>query len=421
MTLTSPGVEVTIIDESFYNTAGQGTIPLIIIATASNKDSPTAGVGTAPYTAPTQAGKLFLATSQRDLIQNFGYPMFYSQGGTQLHGYELNEYGLWAAYSYLGIANQAYVVRADIDLGALMTSHSEPAGPPVTGTYWLDLGATRWGVFRANGSTSPGSAWTLLPVLVAMSASVDVNDVPIGSYGNDNDVAVAVTTASNYIYEKLRVVSAIVTGSIAGTLLTVTAVTTGTLAVGQIITGDRHHRRHEDHCPGVWVGRRGHVQRQCRPDGRQHDGQWWCVVLVPYWYRCVESCASHHGDRHGDLGHVDGGPGRSSSTAPPSPLTGATFGSLVADIKAATIPNITAFLASNGALVISNVAGGSIIIANGVGTTLTTVGLHAGVLTARRFGHTKFQCDVSKRLGGVQSVGEGQSGQQRRPLERQAL
>ena len=42
-TLNSPGVAVSIIDESFYVTAGQGTIPLFVIATASNKASPTAG------------------------------------------------------------------------------------------------------------------------------------------------------------------------------------------------------------------------------------------------------------------------------------------------------------------------------------------------------------------------------------------
>ena len=117
-TLLSPGVSVTVTDESFYNTAGQGTVPLILIATASNKASPVAGAGIAPSTAPAQANKLYLATSQRDLIQNFGAPIFYSTQGTPLNGFELNEYGLFAAYSYLGVKNQAYILRADIDLSA---------------------------------------------------------------------------------------------------------------------------------------------------------------------------------------------------------------------------------------------------------------------------------------------------------------
>ena len=90
---------------------------------------------------------------------------------TPLHGYELNEYGLWAAYSYLGINNQAYILRGNLDKLELCNQVLVlPVGPPVAGTYWLDLGNTRWGVFRANGSASPGAAWNLVPVSIAMNA-----------------------------------------------------------------------------------------------------------------------------------------------------------------------------------------------------------------------------------------------------------
>ena len=37
MALTSPGVEVTVIDESFYTPAEPGTTPLIVVATAQDK------------------------------------------------------------------------------------------------------------------------------------------------------------------------------------------------------------------------------------------------------------------------------------------------------------------------------------------------------------------------------------------------
>lgn len=203
MTLVSPGVLTTIQDESFYNSAGQGTIPLIIIATAANKASPTSGGGIAPSTIPSQAGKLFLATSQRDLIQNFGNPLFYTQGGTPLHGYELNEYGLWAAYSYLGISNQCYVLRADLDLAALKPSTSAPTSPPAAGTYWFDLASTSWGVFRANGSATPGSAWTKVATKVAFTTDIDNSFVPLSSFGSNGDVAVVPLTASNYLFEKV--------------------------------------------------------------------------------------------------------------------------------------------------------------------------------------------------------------------------
>ena len=198
--LVSPGVAVEIIDESFYNTSGEGTIPLFVIATASNKSSPTPGGGIAPQTVPSQAGVLYLATSQRDLIQSFGNPIFYSVQGTPLQGYELNEFGLWAAYSYLGIANQAYVLRANIDLSELQPTVTAPTGPPVNGTYWFDLGNTRWGVFRANGSSSPGAAWNLVSVLVALEANVNISNVPLSTFGTVGSVAVVPVTASNYLY-----------------------------------------------------------------------------------------------------------------------------------------------------------------------------------------------------------------------------
>lgn len=202
--LLSAGVDVEVIDESMYVSAAPGTTPMIVIATHSNKASPS-GVGISPMTDPLNAGKLFLCTSQRDLIQNFGSPIFYTLYGTPQHGYELNEYGLWAAYSYMSIANQAYVLRADIDLGALYPAATPPVGPPIAGQYWLDLTSTRWGVFRANGRSSPGSAWDLLTVKVATSV-----DVANNNFGVDGDVAVAVTATAdpadiepNLLFEKV--------------------------------------------------------------------------------------------------------------------------------------------------------------------------------------------------------------------------
>jgi len=177
---------------------------LILIATASHKPSPTPGAGTAPFTAPGQAGKLFVATSQRDLIQNFGNPIFYAPQGTPLHGYELNEYGLWTAYSYLGIANQAYILRADLDLGQLAPSVSSPVGLPLAGTYWFDLGATRWGVFRANGSSSPGTAWTPCVVKVCNTSDVDATDTPLDTVGVDNDIAVVPINPGILLWERLQ-------------------------------------------------------------------------------------------------------------------------------------------------------------------------------------------------------------------------
>ena len=119
MALVSPGVQVTVIDESQYIPSAVNTVPYFVIATAQNKVSGT-GVGVAAGTTAANANKTYLITSQRDLTATFGVPFFYNTtNGTPINGYELNEYGLLAAYSSLGISNRAYVQRVDIDLTEL--------------------------------------------------------------------------------------------------------------------------------------------------------------------------------------------------------------------------------------------------------------------------------------------------------------
>ena len=71
MALTSPGVQVSVIDESFYTPAEPGTTPLIFIATKQNKKNP-GGTGIAPGTTKANAGKVYLMSSQRELSETFG-------------------------------------------------------------------------------------------------------------------------------------------------------------------------------------------------------------------------------------------------------------------------------------------------------------------------------------------------------------
>jgi hypothetical protein len=133
-TLVSPGVKVTVVDQSQYLPAATNSVPLMVIATAANKLS-SDGTGVAPGTTAAKANQLFLASSQRALSANYGVPFFYTTtNGTPINGYELNEYGLLAAYSALGVTNQCYVLRADIDLAALSASLTRPTGNPVGGS-----------------------------------------------------------------------------------------------------------------------------------------------------------------------------------------------------------------------------------------------------------------------------------------------
>jgi hypothetical protein len=146
MALNSPGVQVSVVDESFYVPAEPGTRPLIVVASKQNKTN-ASGTGIAVGTLKANAGKPYLITSQRELSETFGTPLFYKDSSQNpIHGGELNEYGLQAAYSYLGVSNSAYIVRADLDTAELAPSPTAPNANPTDGTYWFDTANTRFGI-----------------------------------------------------------------------------------------------------------------------------------------------------------------------------------------------------------------------------------------------------------------------------------
>ena len=65
-TLVSPGVSVSVTDESMYASAGAGTVPLLIVASGEDK-AHVSGTGTAAGTAKAKAGTPQLVTSQFEL------------------------------------------------------------------------------------------------------------------------------------------------------------------------------------------------------------------------------------------------------------------------------------------------------------------------------------------------------------------
>lgn len=199
MALTSPGVEVSIIDESNYLPAGTGSVPYILIATAENKASGT-GTGVAPGTLAENAGRLYLITSQRDLASVFGAPFFYNTtAGTPINGFELNEYGLLAAHSVLGISNRAYIQRADVDLGELTASLVRPIGAPNNGTNWLDTALTQWGIFQWNQTA--GTFVVKTPIVITDDGLLS-GGIPSETVGIIGDYAVVATNSNNPVYYK---------------------------------------------------------------------------------------------------------------------------------------------------------------------------------------------------------------------------
>lgn len=207
MALLSPGVEVTVIDESQYIPSAVNTVPFFLIATAQNKVSG-AGVGIAAGTTAANANKTFLITSQRDLAATFGVPFFYqTTTGTAINGYELNEYGLLAAYSALGISNRAYVQRANIDLTQLTATLVRPTASPANGTVWLDTSETLWGLQEWNQTTNTFTVQT--PLVITSADDVDESAWPVTgtatftpkqTIGSIGDYAVVCTNSEDDYY-----------------------------------------------------------------------------------------------------------------------------------------------------------------------------------------------------------------------------
>ncbi len=180
MALVSPGVEVTIIDQSQYLPAASNSVPLIILATAQNK-ADASGNSIAAATTAANANKMYQVTSQRDLVNLYGTPFFYkTANGTPIQGYELNEYGLLATYSLLGATNRAYVLRADIDLGQLVGTLSRPVGEPADGTYWLDTTNSAWGIYEFNAGS--GKFINKIPYVITDASNIS-GGYPLDSIG----------------------------------------------------------------------------------------------------------------------------------------------------------------------------------------------------------------------------------------------
>jgi len=192
--LVSPGVSISVIDQSINVGAGPGTVPLIFIATQQDKSDPT-GLAVAPGTTKANAGQVWSITSQRDLVQTFGDPVFYSVSGTSLNGYPLNEYGLLAAYSYLGLSNLVRVVRADINTTQLEATPVEPTSPAAAGTYWLDESVSTYGLFVRSGSF-PNEVWVSVTPNFVYNYATGTTNRPVATNGVIGNHAVVFQTAS---------------------------------------------------------------------------------------------------------------------------------------------------------------------------------------------------------------------------------
>jgi phage tail sheath protein FI len=113
-TLVSPGVSVTVTDESFFIPAAASTVPLIFVATADEKVQTD---GTTPAAGTYEHDVVRTVTSLKQSLELYGIPTFLEDvSGNAQHGDARNEYGLFGLNQFLGLGNRAYVVRSNVNL-----------------------------------------------------------------------------------------------------------------------------------------------------------------------------------------------------------------------------------------------------------------------------------------------------------------
>lgn len=260
-TLVSPGLSVTVTDESQYVPGGPGTVGLVVLATAQDKTAPNGSV--AIGTTAARANQLQSFGSQRELISAMGYPIFKTAAGSPIHGDEQNEYGLQAAYSAMGLGNRMFVLRADIDLNQLTATSVRPKGDVDNGFMWFDLSASDFGLFQWD---QINQVFTKQTVSV-LTNSADVNTpggagqpfTPKQSVGEIGSYAVIAIDDDNPLFYKNASNEWVAVGSedwqkswptvqstfatyagnevLAGTQVTINTVTVTITAVGATATG----------------------------------------------------------------------------------------------------------------------------------------------------------------------------------------
>ena len=206
MALVSPGIQISINDQSQYVNSNVGSVPLVVLATAQNK---TYNGAAATGTSKANAGKLMSFTSQRDLITAMGTPAFeLSSAGTPVNASERNEYGLLSAYSALGLGNRLFAIRADVDLNQLRGTSVRPAGTVADGTYWLDLANTQFGLYELNSNDTFSH---ISPKLITDAAQVEFDTgfgydvaMPKQSVGQQGDYALVFVDENNATVDTIR-------------------------------------------------------------------------------------------------------------------------------------------------------------------------------------------------------------------------
>lgn len=173
-TLVSPGVSVTIVDESYYIPASAPTVPLIFVATRADKtkvDGTTAAPGSREHSV------VRTITGLNQSVDTYGIPYFRRDVSlNEQHGDARNEYGLFALNQFLSVGSVAYVVRANVDLADADVITLTATSPTYAGTGNGTLGS-----IGVNQATAVAETWT---ITATSASSFNVTGFVSGAQGS---------------------------------------------------------------------------------------------------------------------------------------------------------------------------------------------------------------------------------------------
>ena len=173
-TLVSPGVSVTITNESYYIPAASPTVPLIFLATRADKMQAN---GITPAPGALENGVIRTITSLNQSVSTYGVPYFRTDNtGAPLHGDARNEYGLFAMNQALTMLNAVYCVRAAVDLADKSGTAFSASSPSFVGTGTGTISAP-----LLNQATAANQVWTIVTNATAAAIVALGNPQTLGS------------------------------------------------------------------------------------------------------------------------------------------------------------------------------------------------------------------------------------------------